>query len=507
MPIEFHRDGPWEVPEGWVWSRLGDVCKVNESPSFDNLPDNLEIPFVPMSAVAEEIGRVDLSQRRRVSELRSGYTRFHSGDVLFAKITPCMENGKTVALPEIAGGYGAGSTEFHTLRSRVLEARYLWYWLVRKGFRNNAQRNMRGAVGQLRVPLDYLRGVQIAVPPLAEQRRIVARIDELFTAITDGETALARARDDLDTWRRALLKAAVTGQLTREWRETNKSNESGADVLARVAKARIGYKTTKARGRKLIVEEIDEDALPEIPDTWAWGLLGELGDIVGGVTVDKKRRPLDPVTVPYLRVANVQRGRLDLAEIKTITVDRDDARALCLQAGDILLNEGGDRDKIGRGWVWSGEIDKCIHQNHVFRVRLFDRSINPYFISHFANEMGRRFFVEKGKQTTNLASISMSRISQLRVPIPPTAEMEEAMRLLDRTLLATVDVEAQLVAASISHHARQSVLKSAFRGRLVEQNPSDESADLLLARLSESVNGRLVERRLRRSGNATLATE
>jgi type I restriction enzyme, S subunit len=193
MPIEFHRDGPWELPEGWVWARLGDACQINRSPSFDDLPDNLEIPFVPMASVAEESGSVDFSQRRRVSDLRSGYTRFRSGDVLFAKITPCMENGKSAPVPEIPGGLGAASTEFHTLRSEALEPRYLWYWLVRRAFRADAQRNMRGAVGQLRVPLDYLSDTQVAIPPLAEQRRIVARIDALFTEMTDGEAALARA--------------------------------------------------------------------------------------------------------------------------------------------------------------------------------------------------------------------------------------------------------------------------------------------------------------------------
>ena len=245
-----------------------------------------------------------------------------------------------------------------------------------------------------------------------------------------GEAVLKRTSDDLDTWRRALLKAAVTGELTREWRENTRSNETGLDVLARVAKARIGYKTTKARGRKVIVEELEEDALPEIPKTWAWSCLGDLGDIVGGATVYKKRRPADPVTLPYLRVANVQRGRLDLDEIKSITVERSTAVSLRLEPGDILLNEGGDLDKIGRGWIWNGEIDNCIHQNHIFRVRLFERSLSSYFISHYANEMGRRFFVEKGKQTTNLASISLSKISQLPIPVPPIAEMNEAMRLL-----------------------------------------------------------------------------
>src|SRR5579883_2263314 len=101
---------------------------------------------------------------------------------------------------------------------------------------------MRGAVGQLRVPVDYLRDTQIAIPPLSEQRRIVARIDELFTEIADGEASVARASADLDTWRRALLKAAVTGELTREWREIYRTNEPTINVLEALRGTRINLR-------------------------------------------------------------------------------------------------------------------------------------------------------------------------------------------------------------------------------------------------------------------------
>jgi type I restriction enzyme S subunit len=244
--------------------------------------------------------------------------------------------------------------------------------------------------------------------------------------------------------------------------------------------------------------------LLDLPAGWEWSTLGAIGEIVGGVTVDKKRRPNDPVTVPYLRVANVQRGYLDLSQMKSITVERSVAAALALKKGDILLNEGGDRDKIGRGWVWDGQIEGCIHQNHVFRVRPYDPGINPYFVSHFANEMGRRFFVEKGKQTTNLASISMSKISQLPIPLVPAAELHEAMRILNEGLLGTVDVEAELTAASVSAGARQSILKAAFEGRLVAQDPSDEHAADLLIRINgnEAASTPVRARRARPSAGA-----
>jgi type I restriction enzyme S subunit len=219
--------------------------------------------------------------------------------------------------------------------------------------------------------------------------------------------------------------------------------------------------------------------------------LGEIGEVVGGATVNKKRRPIEPVTVPYLRVANVQRGHVDLSKVKSITVERASAEKLRLIAGDLLLNEGGDRDKIGRGWVWDGTIPDMIHQNHVFRVRLHSDSLNPFFVSHYANEMGRRFFIDEGKQTTNLASISLSKISMLPVPIPPPAEAAEILRRVSDALAAAADVLAVFDAdAADAARLKQSILKAAFEGRLAQQDPLDEPACALLARLKAQNSNR-----------------
>jgi type I restriction enzyme S subunit len=211
--------------------------------------------------------------------------------------------------------------------------------------------------------------------------------------------------------------------------------------------------------------------------------LREIGDIVGGVTVDKKRSPEEPVTVPYLRVANVQRGFLDLAEVKTIKVERGVAERLRLQPNDILLNEGGDRDKIGRGWIWQHQLPNCIRQNHVFRVRLHDSGVNAFFVSHYANEMGRRFFIEKGKQTTNLASISLSKIGELPVPVPPRDEARIIIPIGIRNGYPHRNAQRASTLGRGCIALRQSILKAAFEGRLVPQDPSDEPTSVLLARL------------------------
>ena len=128
----------------------------------------------------------------------------------------------------------------------------------------------------------------------------------------------------------------------------------------------------------------------KLPNGWRWVTLRELATIAGGVTKGQKRRPHERVRkVPYLRVANVQRGYLDLGEVKEIEANESEITALRLQPGDILFNEGGDRDKLGRGWVWSGELPECVHQNHVFRARLLDSTNNPKLISYYGNQRFR----------------------------------------------------------------------------------------------------------------------
>ncbi len=172
-----------------------------------------------------------------------------------------------------------------------------------------------------------------------------------------------------------------------------------------------------------------------IPDTWAWTTLGEIADVVGGVTKDSKKQhdPSLPL-VPYLRVANVQRGHLDLSKITEIRVPKRTLEKLRLQVGDVLLNEGGDRDKIGRGWVWNGEIPDCIHQNHVFRARLEPGILEPRLLAWYSNECARNWFEKNATQSVNLASISLSKIKQLPVPIAPLTEQHHLVATLETYL-------------------------------------------------------------------------
>jgi len=199
-----------------------------------------------------------------------------------------------------------------------------------------------------------------------------------------------------------------------------------------------------------------------IPSSWAWTTLGELADVVGGVTKDSKRQS-DPALplVPYLRVANVQRGHLDLTEVAQIRVPESTLDRLRLMPGDVLLNEGGDRDKLGRGWVWEGQIEDCIHQNHVFRARITSDALDPTLLALFANECGREWFERQASQTVNLASISLTKVKRLPVPVPPQAEQRRILAALEdhlsrivagRRLLTRVVARLSVLSDTIVEH-------------------------------------------------------
>ncbi|GIW90643.1 MAG: hypothetical protein KatS3mg109_1075 [Pirellulaceae bacterium] len=192
-------EGPYKLPEGWRWVRLGEVCKVNpRRPRLARQPD-ASTTFVPMSAVDDISGTVAAAEIRPFEQVKKGYTFFQEGDVLFAKITPCMENGKAAIARNLIDGIGFGSTEFHVLRPLgEVTPEWIWLFVRREDFRAAAKSAFRGGVGQQRVPAEFLTETLIPLPSLDEQRRIVARIEELMARIREARRLREQARQDAE---------------------------------------------------------------------------------------------------------------------------------------------------------------------------------------------------------------------------------------------------------------------------------------------------------------------
>lgn len=224
--------------------------------------------------------------------------------------------------------------------------------------------------------------------------------------------------------------------------------------------------------------------------------MNQLADIIGGVTKGRDLADRSTVEVPYLRVANVQRGFLDLEVMKTIEVPADEVERYLLHAGDVVLTEGGDADKLGRAALWQGQIQPCIHQNHIFRARLIDHLMSSQWLVYYANsEQGRAYFAEAAKQTVNLASINLNQLRNCPVPLAPLSEQQRIVAAIEQQFTRLDAGVAVLKSAQARlKRYRAAVLKAAVEGNLTEawraEHIDTEPASVLLQRI-------LAERRAR----------
>lgn len=347
------------LPKSWVAPKLSDICQINPRGKSGLLEDDA-VSFVPMAAVSEFSGSIVAEESRPLREVQKGFTPFQEGDVLFAKITPCMENGKAAIARNLVNQHGYGSTEFHVIRpSALVLAEWIFAIIRTAEFRRAAASSFQGAVGQQRVTASFLESFRIPLPPLSEQQRIVEILKEAE------EIRSLRAEADAKT----------------------------AELIPAMFYSHF-------------VNGQNHDFEP----------LHMVAEVVSGVAIGRKTKGMT-VEVPYLRVANVQAGFVDLSEIKTTTATNEEIVQFGLKIGDVLLTEGGDFDKLGRGCLWEGQVEPCIHQNHVFRVRPIPGKLNSSFFAHYLQSANvKHYFLRCAKKTTNLASINLTQLKALPVP-------------------------------------------------------------------------------------------
>lgn len=385
------------VPEHWAVKRLRFAATLNPPVRLDLLSDpDRVVSFLPMEAIGED-GSLNLEQSRLVRDVRNGYSYFEDGDVAFAKVTPCFENGKGALMKGLLDAAGFGTTELTVLRptTKITDARYLNYVVQSARFRAFGVGAMTGAGGLKRVPDEFTRNFPTALPDLIEQQSIASHLDRETTRIDALVEKKTRFIELLREKRQALITHAVTKGLD----PNVEMKDSGVEWLG------------------------------EVPEHWDVKRLKFIANVQTGIAKGKDNADRDTIEMPYLRVANVQDGYLDLDEVATIEVASADVARYLLQPGDVLMNEGGDFDKLGRGHVWHGEIDPCIHQNHVFAVRphkVLSEWLNTVTSSNFA----QFYFMGRSKQSTNLASISSTNLMELPVPLPNEAEQRQTLEVL-----------------------------------------------------------------------------
>jgi type I restriction enzyme S subunit len=423
-PYAEYRDSgsPWlgRFPTHWQLPRLGSVLRergeTNEARQMDQVLSVMkDIGVIPY----EEKGRVG----NKKSEDTARYKIVRPNDI----VVNCMN--VIIGSVGLSRYTGCLSPVYYVLtrRSEANNPRYLNSVFQTKPFQLSLVRIGNGIMAhRMRIPMELLKCEPFPVPPAEEQAAIVRFLDHANGRI---ERAI-RAKKKMVT----LL------------------NEQKQAIIHRII--------THGLNPKVPLKSSGIPWLGDIPYHWSVLPLKSVCKIQSGITLGKDYSGQPLQEFPYLRVANVQAGHTNLARVKTVRVTKAEAERCLLQKGDVLMTEGGDADKLGRGCVWDSSIAPCLHQNHVFAVRPNQSRLDPYFLSALmGTSYARAYFQVTAKQTTNLAATNKTKIGMLKVLLP---KMDE-----QKAILTALDEETRPVTATLARVEREIALLREYRTRLV----------------------------------------
>ena len=386
-----------QVPDGWQVVRLRDLLLLDQPGSWGDEPTS-DDPGVLVLRAADltRDGRVDPrnAKRRRLSKRDRERRLMRDGDLILERSGggPGTPVGRVALIDKFGPVYCNNFCQ--QLRvdrekcSPYYAVRALWDVYVR-GITARLEHQTTGIRN-----LDYAAylALPILLPPLPEQRAVAAVLDSIDEAIERTEAVIATTERLRDALLHELLTRGVPGWHT-EWK--------------------------------------DVPGIGTMPADWEVVRLGDVAEVQTGRAVNRKTTRNGNLQVPYLSVANVKDGHLDLSVVKTMLVSESEVKRYRLRDGDVLLTEGGDADKLGRGTVWRGEVSPCLHQNHIFAVRPSQGELHANFLASFiGSARGKRFFLGAAKQTTNLASINSSQLKRMPIPLPSVREQVRVVEVL-----------------------------------------------------------------------------
>jgi len=503
------------LPFNWAWATLSDVSEVirgaSPRPKGDPRYFGGDIPWIMISDVSKEPGKYLTQTKEGVTPAGAAKSRLLRPGALI------LSNSGTVCVPKIlkvAGCIHDGFVTFPTLPDS-LSKDYLYYWFhfIRPKV---IQANKQG-ITQVNLNTDIVRELPVPFPPLPEQHQIVAKIEELLSDLDAGVQNLKRAKANLKRYRASVLKAAVEGRLTEEWRAANPQEEDGQMLLDRIlrerrakweqdqlAKFREKGKEPPKNWQSKYEEPAEPDVseLPELPEGWVWARVEQMAESVRYGSSAKTSADTDGV--PVLRMGNISNGTLDLADLKYLAVDHQEFPELLLQNGDLLFNRTNSPELVGKSAVYRGIPTPCSYASYLIAVRALS-GLQTDLLAYFLNSVFGRVWVKRVVvQQVGQANVNGTKLQALAIPLPPLAEQQQIVALVEERL-SQIDAAEKTIAAELirAKRLRQSILKQAFEGKLVPQDPNDEPASVLLERIKAAKAAEPPMKRTKRSKKAT----
>ena len=473
---------PFPIPANWRWSQLAEIGVLSPR---NEAPDALEASFVPMPLIAAEYGVANQHEVRPWGEIKKGYTHFAEGDVGLAKITPCFENGKSTVFRNLTGGMGSGTTELHIIRPLFVDPDYILLFLKSPYFIETGIPKMTGTAGQKRVPTEYFGHSPFPLPPLAEQHRIVAKVDELMAlcdrleavraereATRDRLAAASLARlntpnpatfqadarfalntipaltarpDQIKQLRQSILNLAVRGKLVPQ----DAKDEPASELLKKVAAERAGLVKLKLIRREEPLDAIRLQELPfSLPDRWVWSRIGD-AVLFTQYGTSQKSYPSDK-GVPVLTMGNIQDGLVVWGNEKKIPPESDDLPALFLKKYDLLYNRTNSAELVGKTGIYLAEDDARTFASYLIRLRPSLVWTNPRYLNLAMNtpEFRETQIIPLIKKQTGQANVNGTALKNMLIPLPPLAEQHRIVAKVDALLKICDELEASLGASA-----------------------------------------------------------
>ncbi|EFH7122934.1 restriction endonuclease subunit S [Escherichia coli] len=441
-----------KLPEGWVLSTIGEVCDLNPKHKH---ADDLDVGFMPMSNVPTDYLGICSYETRKWKDVKKGFTQFANNDVIFAKITPCFENGKAAVINDFPNGYGAGSTEYFVLRSVGNLVNPYWFLaLVKtKDFLINGALNMSGSVGHKRVPKEFVEKYKLPIPPLAEQKIIAEKLDTLLAQVDSTKTRLEQIPQILKRFRQAVLATAIKGNLTEEWRDSLKISPPVFITLEE------------------LIQSIDQGWSPKCENhpanEYEWGVIKTTA-IQPGYFVSKGNKKLPESLTPRFH--------------------------LSLKADDILITRAGPRVRCGVTCIVDKDYPYLMICDKVYRVRVQPNKISSKFLNWCLNSPQYLDIIEKIKTGTSDSGMNLTqkKFLALLINVPNITEQHEIVRRVEQLFAYADTIEKQVNnALARVNNLTQSILAKAFRGELTAQwraeNPELISGENSAAALLEKI--------------------
>ena len=479
--------GKLPLPPAWVWARLSDVSDVVMGNSPPSSSYNTSGRGVPLINGPTEFGIGQLDHPRAL-QYTDAPTRFcETGDLLV-----CVR-GSTTGRTNVASFRACIGRGVAAIRAGECQAYVNCYvashaaLLLSIGTGSTFPNITRAQLQALAVPL----------PPLSEQARLVAAIEQALAEIDSGVAALVRARVGLVQMRASVLQAAVSGELTRGSRPATEAGESGANLLRRIAAERQrSTESTQFRtsaGQIMLfppaidgdAQELDSPAASSrrpLPENWAWATFGQICEIQLGQARNPANRA-GRYASPYLRAANITEDGLDLSDVLQMDFPPRERERYSLRKGDLVVSEAsGSPEQVGKPALWNNELPICCFQNTVIRLRPVV-VLSEYVLVLLQHSYFNRVFVGLAAGV-GINHLGATRLAQITIPVAPLSEQAEIVAEVAEQL-AVAQASRTAIDTSLAHarQLRDSVLAKAFSGQLVESQPSAEPAALLIERV------------------------